>query len=51
MVTGRDRPDDLIQAYELGVIAYISKPLSISEVVTAVKVALGVKNPRRARPS
>lgn len=41
MLTARELEDDVLRAFELGAVDYITKPFSPSEIVARVKATLG----------
>lgn len=44
-ITGRAQPADLVRAFELGVLFYLSKPFEVQELTARVKQALEVPSP------
>ncbi|MBI4219817.1 MAG: response regulator [Chloroflexi bacterium] len=46
MITARDQPMDLVRAFELGVLFYLLKPFELGELVSRVKQALEVGQPK-----
>ena len=48
MLTSGDRPDDVAHCEELGITAYLMKPIKQSELLEATMLALGVAGPAEA---
>jgi CheY-like chemotaxis protein/anti-sigma regulatory factor (Ser/Thr protein kinase) len=47
MLTSGDRPDDTARCEELGIAAYLLKPVKQSELLEAIQLALGIAMPKR----
>ena len=50
MLTSGDRPDDTARCEELGIAAYLLKPIKQSELLEAIEMALGIALPPRLAP-
>lgn len=50
MLTSNDRPEDLVLSEQLGIRAYLIKPIKQSELFNAIAQALGVKTVQAAKP-
>ena len=46
MLTSGDRPDDMARCDQLGIAAYLLKPVKQSELLEAIELALGITVPR-----
>ena len=46
MLTSGDRPDDMARCNQLGIAAYLLKPVKQSELLEAIELALGITVPR-----
>ena len=46
MLTSGDRPDDMQRCEELGICAYLLKPIKQSELLEAIEMALGITVPK-----
>ena len=51
MLTSGDRPDDVAHCEELGITAYLMKPIKQSELLEATMLAMGVVVPAEADPA
>jgi len=50
MLTSGDRADDAGRCQELGIAAFLRKPIKQSELLEAIEVALGIAEPKQAPP-
>jgi PAS domain S-box-containing protein len=51
MLTSGDRPEDSLRCEQLGIVAYLLKPIKQSELLEAIDVALGISTPPRTKTS
>jgi PAS domain S-box-containing protein len=50
MLTSGDRPEDMARCDQLGIAAYLLKPIKQSELLEAIELALGIAVPVNQRP-
>jgi PAS domain S-box-containing protein len=51
MLTSGDRPEDMTRCDQLGIAAYLLKPIKQSELLEAIELALGIGSPAARRTS